>query len=104
MGHLLPSSSLPLPRGWPRRVRSAAVHAISLADLTFTKTLNWASDSLNPRLRPQVDHRYEFVGVRSVDALGPRADRKYESGPSALSLRRVLLGLQTVAELGPQLR
>ena len=29
---------LPLPRGWPRRVRSAAVHTISLAELVFSKS------------------------------------------------------------------
>ena len=27
---------LPLPKGWPRRVRSAAVHAIALARLALT--------------------------------------------------------------------
>ena len=47
--------SLPLPRGWHRRVRSAAVHAISLANLAFTKTLSWAADGLNPRLRLQAE-------------------------------------------------
>ena len=46
---------LPLPQCWPRRVRSAAVHAIALADLAFTKTLSWAADSLNPRLRFQAE-------------------------------------------------
>ena len=46
---------VPLPRGWPRRVRSAAVHAISLADLALTKTLSWAADSLTPRLRLQAE-------------------------------------------------
>jgi hypothetical protein len=44
---------LPLPRGWSRQARSAAVHAIALADHAFTKTLSWAADSLNPRLRFQ---------------------------------------------------
>ena len=47
--------SLPLPQGWSRRVRSAAVHAICLADLAFTKTLCRAADSLNPRLRQQAE-------------------------------------------------
>jgi transposase InsO family protein len=42
---------LPLPRSWPRRARSAGVHALSLADLAFTKTPIWAVESLNPRLR-----------------------------------------------------
>ena len=46
---------LPLPRGWPLRARSAAVHAISLADVALTRTLSWAADSLNPRLRLQAD-------------------------------------------------
>jgi putative transposase len=49
------SCALPLPRGWPRRVRSAAVHAISLADLAFTKTLSWAADSINSRLHLQAE-------------------------------------------------
>ena len=47
--------SLPLPRTWPCRVRSVAVHAISLADLAFAKTLSWAADRLNPRLRRQAE-------------------------------------------------
>ncbi len=41
---------LTLPRGWPRRIRSAAVHAISLADFALTAALGWAAQSLNPRL------------------------------------------------------
>ncbi len=31
-----PNKSLPLPKGWPRRVRLAAVHAIALARLALT--------------------------------------------------------------------
>ena len=31
-----PHFPLPLPKGWPRRVRSAAVHAIALARLALT--------------------------------------------------------------------
>jgi len=49
------SGSVRLPQCWPRRVRSAAVHAIALADLAFTKTLSWAADSINPRLRLQAE-------------------------------------------------
>ena len=49
------AGSVQLPQCWPRRVRSAAVHAISLADLAFTKTLSWAADGLNTRLRLQVE-------------------------------------------------
>ena len=47
--------ALSLPRNWPRRVRSAAVHAVSLADLAMTRTLSRASDSFNPRLRLQAE-------------------------------------------------
>ncbi len=42
---------LALPRGWHRGLRSAAVHAISLADFALTTALGWAAQSLNPRLR-----------------------------------------------------
>src|SRR3989441_370196 len=42
---------LTLPRGWPRRIRSAAVHAISLSTFALTAALGWAAQSLNPRLR-----------------------------------------------------
>ena len=31
-----PQFPLPLPKNWPRRVRSAAVHAIALARLALT--------------------------------------------------------------------
>ena len=55
MSHSPRPGPLPLPRGWPRRVRSAAVHAISLANFALPKPLSWAADSLNPRLRLQVE-------------------------------------------------
>ena len=46
----VPSHPLALPRGWPRRIRSAAVHAISLANFALTTARGWAAQSLNPRL------------------------------------------------------
>ena len=42
---------LTLPRGWPRRIRSAAVHAVSLSNFALTTALGWAAQSLNPSLR-----------------------------------------------------
>jgi hypothetical protein len=33
---------LPLPKHWPRRVRSAAVHAIALARLALTTARGWS--------------------------------------------------------------
>ena len=47
--------SLPLPLGWPRHLRSTLANAISLADFAFTRTLSWAADSFNPRLRLQAE-------------------------------------------------
>ena len=55
MSGLAPCRPLPLPRMWPRRVRSAAVHAISVADFALTTALGWAAQSLNPRLRLRAD-------------------------------------------------
>jgi len=58
-------SALPLPRGWPRRVRSAVVHAISLATASLTSAWGWAADSWNPRVRP----KDENVSLRGEIAL-----------------------------------
>jgi len=46
---------LPLPRGWPRRVRSAVVHLISLARTSLALTRGWASESMSPELRHQAE-------------------------------------------------
>ena len=49
----MPSFTHPaaLPKGWPRRVRSATVHALSLVEFALTTALGWSAQSLNPRLR-----------------------------------------------------
>jgi transposase InsO family protein len=49
-----------LPRGWPRRVRSAVVHAISLAQASLVTTRGWAADSWNVRVRLQEEN----IGLR----------------------------------------
>src|SRR5437867_9087069 len=49
------SHSLPLPRGWPRYVRSAVVQVISLARTSLALTQSWASESMNHQLRRQVE-------------------------------------------------
>ena len=49
------SHYLPLPRGWPRRVRSAVVHVISLARTSLALTQGWASESMNGQLRQRAD-------------------------------------------------
>ncbi|MHC4137674.1 MAG: helix-turn-helix domain-containing protein [Planctomycetota bacterium] len=42
---------LPLPKGWPRRVRSAVLHAISIARYSLTTAHGWAANSVNARIR-----------------------------------------------------
>src|SRR3989475_3208818 len=49
------SHSLPLPRGWPRRVRSAVVQVISLAQTSLALTQGWASESMNRQLRRRAE-------------------------------------------------
>src|SRR3989475_12940446 len=49
------SHSLPLPRGWPRRVRSAVVRVISLARTSLALTQSWESESMNGQLRRRAE-------------------------------------------------
>jgi len=42
---------VPLPAGWPKRVRSAVIHAMSLAAATLTATRGWAATKLSSRVR-----------------------------------------------------
>ena len=47
---------LPLPRGWPRRVRSAVIQVISLAGTSLAATRGWAANSWNARVRLQAEN------------------------------------------------
>jgi hypothetical protein len=44
-----------LPRNWPRSVKSAMMHVISLAQYATMYTRSWAANSVNPRLRRKAD-------------------------------------------------
>jgi putative transposase len=44
-------NTIRLPAGWPRRVRSSVVHAISLAHFSLTASRGWAANSWNARVR-----------------------------------------------------
>src|SRR6266571_507611 len=55
MDSSLPSVSLPLPRGWSRRVRSAVIQVISLARTSLALSQGWASESMNPELRRRAE-------------------------------------------------
>lgn len=67
MGPNWQDRTLPLLRGWPRRVRSAVVHAISLAHASLTGPTAlgfWAS--WVPFALPQVWPFCWWVGVRPL--------------------------------------
>jgi transposase InsO family protein len=42
---------LSLPKSWPRRVRSAVIHVISLAHFSLIATRSWAANNWNARVR-----------------------------------------------------
>lgn len=46
-----PPPRIPLPKGWSRCVRSAVIHAISLAHFSLTSTRSWAVNNWNARVR-----------------------------------------------------
>ena len=45
------AESIPLPRGWPKRIRSSVIHAISLAHFSVTFARSVAANSINARIR-----------------------------------------------------
>ncbi len=47
--------NIPLPKGWPHRVRSAVIQVISLAHFSLTTTRSWAAHSWNARIRLKQD-------------------------------------------------
>ena len=47
---------LPLPVGWPKPVRSAMVHIISLAHYAIVAARGWAANSINARVRLAADN------------------------------------------------
>jgi putative transposase len=60
-----PEHDVLLPKGWPRRVRSAAIHAVSLANVVFTVTRSRAENHFNARVRLQAenDRRRSEIGL-----------------------------------------
>ncbi len=46
-----PIPDIPLPKGWPRLVKSALLHVFSLAHYALISARGWAADGLNPRAR-----------------------------------------------------
>jgi putative transposase len=48
---MLGSARIPLPKGWPRHVRSAVVHAVSMAHVAFTAIQARADNHFDARIR-----------------------------------------------------
>ena len=59
------SPEIPLPRGWPSRVKSAILHVISLAQFTLAYTRGWAANSPNSRIRlkAELDRAHQEVAL-----------------------------------------
>jgi DNA-binding transcriptional regulator YiaG len=51
MARYADSRGIPLPQGWPRRVKSAILHVIALAQYAVAHTRGWAFDGRVARLR-----------------------------------------------------
>ncbi|MBZ5638842.1 MAG: DDE-type integrase/transposase/recombinase [Acidobacteriia bacterium] len=47
---------VPLPKGWSQRVRSAAIHAVSMANVVFTVTRSRAENHFNARVRLKAEN------------------------------------------------
>jgi len=50
------NAELRLPNKWPRRVRSAVVHAVSIAQTSLTLARGWAANSVNARIRLKTEN------------------------------------------------
>ena len=59
------SSKTALPAGWPRCVKPAMLHVLSLAQYAAAYTRSWAADSRNAwlRLRAQNDQLRQLVAL-----------------------------------------
>ena len=72
-----PPLRIPLPKGWPRSIRSAVIHAISLARFSLTHTRSWAArirlKHENDRLRQEVVLLINDIRSSSGSVL-PRSD------------------------------
>jgi hypothetical protein len=53
MSDVLPPEEMPLPKGWPRVVRSAILQVVGLAQMSLTYSRSWAADSRLARVRLQ---------------------------------------------------
>ena len=77
MAGYLPPPRISLPRGWPRRVRSAVIHAISLAHFFLTASRSWVVNNWNARIRLKAENnrlRQEIALIQEgmrISLVGP---------------------------------
>ena len=60
---------LPLPKGWPAKIRSSMLHVISLAQFAAVYTLSWAVNSANQRVRfkAELDRARERIALQEEE-------------------------------------
>jgi len=64
------AAAMALPKGWPRRVRSAVIQTRSLAQTSVTHTRSWAANHFNARIRLKEETerlRNEILLLREED-------------------------------------
>jgi hypothetical protein len=49
------NSPIPLPKGWPRRVRSAVLYVLSLARVAYASARGWAAYHASSRVRKKAE-------------------------------------------------
>jgi hypothetical protein len=61
----MPIAKPPLPKNWPRSVRTALIHVFSLAQYAMTYTRGWAVHSKNPfvRLKAELDQAQQEIAL-----------------------------------------
>ena len=96
MAGSMPPPSIPLPKRWSRRVRSAVIHAISLAHFSLTSTRSWAANSWNARihlsaendrLRQEIALLQEEVRIKDARMLRIPAPRRPHYPPTEVVQR-----------------
>ena len=64
-----PHFPLPLPKHWPRRVRSATVHTIALARLALTTARYPAGTTFAGAGLPPFEHEQEYYRIQEAPAM-----------------------------------
>ena len=88
-----------LPCGWPVVIKSALIHAISLAHITIVRARGWAANSINARVRLAAENerlKQEAELLREEIRI---KDVRVERIPAQRRLRCSRLGLTVSSEV-----